>query len=132
MYTSNFPCGLSGIFSTTQQVCTSRVCKGMNFGGGGSGGGVPPYGGGIPPYGSQMPLYGGGAAPLYSPYGMPMQPMAPGTGMPLANAPQYAASGHGPLGEAQPRLGANGLYEAPEPEGPEEHGKLELGLYVGC
>lgn len=95
---------------------------GGGSGGGGGGGGMPPYGGGLPPYGAQMSFAGG--APMYSPYGMPMQQMAPGMGMPLSIPPPYSGSGQGPVGNAQARLGANGLYEAPEPEGPEEHGKL--------
>lgn len=82
---------------------------------------MPPYGG-APPYGSQMPYAGG--TPMYSQYGMPMQQIAPGMGVPPSNSSPYPATGQGPLGSAPVRMGANGLYEAPEPEGPEEHGKL--------
>lgn len=46
--------------------------------------------------------------------------------MPPSNASPYPGSGQGPLGNASARLGANGLYEAPEPEGPEEHGKFRV------
>lgn len=69
-----------------------------------------PGGGGMPPYG--MP---GAAA-----FGM--QPMP-------VQMPQYPQGG-GPLGEASFRIGANGLYEAPEPEGPEPHGKSRMARSV--
>jgi hypothetical protein len=79
----------------------------------------------MPLYGSQVPPYGAGV-PNISPFGMPTQPMQLGVfGMPTSNTPlPVSSSGQGPLGEVPARMGPNGLYMAPEPEGPEEHGRL--------
>jgi Cytoskeletal-regulatory complex EF hand len=82
----------------------------MNYGGsGGGGGGMPPYGGGMPAF----PMY---AMPPQMPGPMPVQQH-----MPMQQHPHHQMQGYGPLGEAPMRMGANGLYLAPEPEGPEEH-----------
>lgn len=45
--------------------------------------------------------------------------MIPGQQVPVS----YPA-GQGPLAGRPVQRGANGLFEAPEPEGPEKHGKL--------
>lgn len=89
---------------------------------GGPGGGLPPYGfggasfpNGLAPYAANM-------------YATGMQFGAPNMGgMQNHRAifeQQHAAqpSGQGPLGSAPAALGPNGLYQAPELDGPDEHG----------
>jgi len=82
----------------------------MNFGG-------PPFGNGPPPAGG-MGLFPGGF-PMVPNMQTAMPGMVPGAAVPVAY-PQ----GQGPLAGRTARMGANGLYEAPEQEGPEVHGML--------
>lgn len=82
----------------------------MNFGGG------PPFGSGppftnVPPYGFP-PQFPGMVPPMTAMSGMPL-------GQPL---PTIYPPGQGPLAGRAVQRGANGLFEAPEPEGPEVHG----------
>lgn len=56
---------------------------------------------------------------------MPPMTNVPGAipGQPLPTA--YPA-GQGPLAGREAQRGTNGLFQAPEPEGPEEHGRFAL------
>lgn len=97
----------------------------MNFGAGGMGG----YGGSFPPSGAPFgqgmdPFYANNHAPgMFA--GMPAVGGMQAPGMMQGQHDPAALGGSGPLGDAPARLGANGLYEAPELEGPEEHGMFE-------
>lgn len=87
-----------------------QVISVMNFGGG------PPFGNGppftnVPPYG-YPPQFPGMIPPMTAVPGMPL-------GQPL---PTVYPHGQGPLAGRAVERGANGLFEAPEPEGPELHG----------
>lgn len=83
----------------------------MNFGGG------PPYGHGVPPYTNAPPYGYATAVPGMFP------PMTAVPGMPVGQPlPASYPQGQGPLAGMQARRGENGLFEAPEPEGPEAHG----------
>lgn len=84
----------------------------MNFGQGGA------PGGGYPPFNNAAFMHPGvtvsGVVPpmmMGNPQGLPVQQLMP-------SYPQ----GQGPLAGRPAQVGANGLYVAPEPEGPEEHG----------
>lgn len=75
----------------------------------------------MPPYfNSGMPPPG--MFPGAMPTGMPGMPGAMFGQPPITSYPQ----GQGPLADRPVQVGANGLYVAPEPEGPEEHGMLQL------
>lgn len=91
--------------------CSVELClSAMNFGGG------PPFGNGppftnVPPFGYTS-AYPGMVPPMTAVPGMPF-------GQPL---PTTYPQGQGPLAGRPAQRGANGLFEAPEPEGPEVHG----------
>ncbi|PXF48341.1 Epidermal growth factor receptor substrate 15-like [Gracilariopsis chorda] len=89
----------------------------MNFGGGPNGNGFQNPNFGAFSQASQMPFPGMPVFPMPSVHPA-MQGMHQGM---LPQMPNAYPPGQGPLANRPVGRGANGLYQAPEPEGPEEH-----------